>query len=359
MQQNSQSVIGRIERYSFISAVAVAASLVAVALHPSPGLVLSTLVLALLAATAAGWQVQRLRRSMAHTHMAIGLFVRGKFDARVLNIQSLDEWGKLQHRINNLLDITDWVVRENQAAFHTGDDTAYVDKIKTSALATQMQQRLRATPVIEIPASLNISPLLKEMESLHASLAELQRSAHQTIENVKPAYVTTLPGGLAGAIRAMVEHTRQSPAAVKQLHQASETLSSVALTIERLAERGEIVALNMAISAAHVGGDTAQDSASHAVRLLANQIREAGQHIGSLVEATQTAAGGAMRVIYDLANAVHQLHQVHTQLDEQDHQASDRVGLLSQARQALAQASALEDRAAELEQQLRARAEAA
>jgi methyl-accepting chemotaxis protein len=323
-------------------------------LAPEPVVVIGGLGVALAALCISIILHARVHRQMQDANAALGAFIRGNLDARIHNISGVDAWDMLRHRLNNLLDIADLSVREREAAVDTGEDEAYLTKIKTSGLAVKLHERANALAVLDIPQSLNVTPLMNRIEELQRSLYKLQHSTRDMLLKAATNQVSIIDDTLALAIRKTVEYTRVSPSVVKQLHQASEKLASVSLSIDQLAERGDIVALNLAISSANSGGDERLNQAVNSVKHLSEQVRQANQEIAKMIEASQASASAAMRTIYDMASLVHQVHQAqHHSAQGQSYQASDRVMALSEARHALAAADTLNHEAERLSLELR------
>lgn len=342
-------------------------ALAAIALRLSPLLTVGTISVATLCGALVVWHTHKLNRRIEHASGALGAFIRGSFDARIINIHGLDALGKLQHRINNVLDIVDIAVRQNDAAVDTGDDEAYVNRISASNLYAALYDHMEQVPVLEMPAQLNVSPMLAQLEQLRQSVGQLQTASRDLLARAD------LPKSTQGrdtkklsmSIQKTVEHARGSPLTVKTLHQAAEKIVSATTVLDRLAERGEILALNMAISAAHAGGDERINAAVSSVRLLADQTREAKDAIAGTTAEMYAAAHSAMRMIYDIANLIHQVNEAFSMIQRAEEISADtahdshHLSFISGARQALAAADELHGQATRLDEELKQLSEAA
>ena len=332
--------------------------LLAIALSLPLAVMIGAFFIALVSAYFSMVQSRALAARYHQLHHTLAAFMRGEMDARILNIGTLDAWGKLQHRINNILDIVDHAARKEYAAVYTGEDDAYIQKITATGLSVALQMPT-GEPVLEMPAQLNVAPLLKELAQLQQAIDQLQQL---TRELSRRADRNTQPtGGMrnSGTLRRLREYAQHIPLVIKTLHETHEQLARASTSVDRIAERAEIVALNMAISAAHAGGDDRMHAAVASLRLLADQSRAAQASIATMVEQASSAS----------AQAAHHLQQTAEMLDtfalsslhesEVSNAAAAKPALVTQVASATHAANGLKLHADKLEAALHALEQAA
>ena len=316
----------RLEMCAFMVLLASAAAILAIALSVSSSVVLVALGVVLISACATLLYTRALRGRTEEVSRALAAFMRGELDARILGIRRLDSFGKLQHRLNNMLDIVDLAVRKDQSAIDTGNDEAYLNKIRSTGLSAALQP---SPSVLEIPPTLNVAPLLAELSQLKEAVEQLQyltrelarRAGQQTVEKADVA-----PPKRRAAIN------NQAAITVQELREAHEALQGSAALFERLAERAEILSLNIAIAAAHAEQDERLVGAVSSLRLLAEQSLAARDRFSTTVE-------HAVRIG---EQASHLLLAANHAPASSSTQASDRPLLLEQLMQALTAADGLQ-----------------
>lgn len=351
-----ESALQRLRWLGVISALTGALALVAMIAELPVFVLVSAITLAALSGAALAWHTGQLQQRLDQTHGALGRFIRGTFDERIAGIQGLDALGRLQHRINNLLDIVDLALRKEHAAIDSGADEAYLGKISGCALYHTLHNQMERMPVLEIPAQLNVGPLMAELEQLQQAVAQTQATSQALLGRVaRTEHVAEdYPHRTALHVRKAVNQARHASVTVKNLHTALEKIIEATAILDRLAERGEILALNMAISAAHTGGGERINAAVSSVRLLADQTRHAKDAITASTTEMRAATQEAMRTLYDIAKLVHQINESFFTLTEsaQD-SAQQQDTLLREVKQAIVVADDLHARATRFDDQIK------
>lgn len=344
----------QMNRLGTITAVAGILALASMALQWSVLVTVLSISVAVVCGVIVVQQARALRRQLDHGNMAIAAYIRGQQDSRILNIRGLDTFGKLQHRINNLLDIVDLVARGKQAAVDTGEDETYLDKIANANLYKVLQEQAKP-PVMEIPAKLDVNPLLSQLEHLRRAAEQIQTVSNDLVSRADQQGVAAAASPkLTAGLRKAIDHTRAAPVVVKNLHAACEKIGGISAMLERLAERSEIMALNMAITAAHSGGDERINGAVSSMRLLSEQTREARDGVTRIADEMYGAAQSALRMMYESANLIHQINQATVPGHEEEPSV-----FLMEAKQTLAAATQLRQQTDRLDSQLKQLGEAA
>lgn len=300
-------------------------------------------------------ELRFLRSAVDSTSATIGQFIRGSFDARVQNIATLDELGKLQHRINNLFDITDLAARSDDAAVDTGEDAEYVAKIRLTNLYRGLEK-----PPVEEPKASPLPPVINSLQAIQRKAEQLEESVRKASDKLSGTPSKTVAASASDAVKHMMlvsdtvdqllgsirdmssqldeasqmarqaTYYTQSDSALTALNRASDQISQVTKQVQDIAERANLLALNASIEAARAG-DAGQGFAMLAdeVKVLAEQTGKATNDIARQVVMVQSSAGQAGKALADMGGLVSRMDQatvLMTAVMDKQRRASQEIG---------------------------------
>lgn len=279
-------LLTRIHICAVIVALAGLLALCAIALQFSFTLVFACLCVI----TVAGYMLvamhQRQRRMLEQSGIAVGNFMRGGLHARLDPAAADDAFSRLQHRINNLLDVIDLHLRGSDAAIDLTKHADYAAKLKLTGLSEALQaradggaQEITTPPAASAPAvGTAVGTFLQELRQQ----AEGFFAAEQAIHNPAEARSTSYQRELTGLQR----HIQQ---AANRLQQATSQLAQRAMqpapepsrgspkhweaSCARLAEQATVLSLNVAIEAGRAPAFSPLHGATEELRALAKQLQ--------------------------------------------------------------------------------------
>ncbi len=277
-------MLQRITIASIICALAGMAALAALASELSLSFTLFFLTVAVLAGLLITRLSMRERGMIDQSGMALGGFMRGILNARLQPHAQDDELSRLQHRINNLLDLLDLYLRNDGAAIDQSQHQAYVEKLRSAPLTDLLAQRA---------APLELKQTAHPEERVGGFFKDLQQSVEQLFtpppEAPRSPRAAMLDGLRRSAQRVTLTELKQEQANIqRQLQLAAERLQTASTQLaqramqpapgpanpvrrpsmagllqsfSRLTEQANVVSLNIAIEA----GRSAKDSSLHNV----------------------------------------------------------------------------------------------
>lgn len=314
----------------------------------------------------------RLSEKVDQAKNVLGSTIKGDFNQRITHIHDRKDIGKLQHRINNLIDILDIVVRGQDAVLDSTSDPVYYQKVSHSALMQALlrlqaggkteqgtsgmleDRSVKEKDVVELhPLALPRTQFGELEKTIRDALREVMKSANrmqevtnklvslstksssegeeiasaaekarQNVQTVAAASeelsyaISEISGRVAEASRIAnmaVEHTQKSNQIVEGLSQASEKIGNVVKLINNIAGQTNLLALNATIEAARAGeaGKGFAVVASE-VKNLASQTGKATEEIASQVSNIQTSAASAVSAIQDISKTIKQISEIST-----------------------------------------------
>lgn len=261
--------MSRIHIFTVSAAIAGAGALAAMALNLSFMTVFLCMCAATSMAFAAVASEYAMRRRLEQLNHVLGQFMRGQWQARHAPAAGDDEFVRLQHRLNNLLDMLDVHLRGADAAIDAATHAEYIEKLKQTPLALALAKQEAAEEEPAIAPAGSVGALLQQLGHDVAGLFNDDgEPAHDAPEPL-PEPEEEAPGIREEDLRAMAARMN---AAALQLQAACTELSQRALppgfmgpgpspvtleaTLARMAEQVTVVALNVAIEAARAQPDS-------------------------------------------------------------------------------------------------------
>jgi hypothetical protein len=274
----------------------------------------------------------RQRAQLEAGNHVLGQFMRGGFQARTHPGHGDDALTRLEHRINNLLDVLDLQLRGDDAAIDRTSHGDYIEKLRLTALSSALQ-----------PANDTPGEAAKEEASVGALLQQLGHDvANLFAEDAAPIVAEAAEEAVESAfihrdtLLAMQQRLQDGALA---LQQACTQLSQQALpgqgfgpgpspaTLEsaltRLAEQSTVIALNVAIESNRAGEDSSLTHAAEELQAMAALLHKARQDVSAAL-APHHRQGGPVAV--PLAVAVEALARAEQSLREDAVALADIVG---------------------------------
>lgn len=278
------------------------------------------------------------------TSKALGEYIRGVGDARTPPVTAQDAWGKLQYRMNNLLDIIDLGIRKKEAALDFESGQAYIAKLKQSELWQQLSPA-PAAPVLTVsptPVSLDVShalatcrtlsmhakelhTLLQQSDSGMLETGALEESAARARSNVES--VAAAAEELSYSIKEIaqraqdasriageaVDYARKSNYVINGLHEASVKIGDVINLINDIASQTNLLALNATIEAARAGeAGRGFSVVASEVKGLADQTSKATEEISMQIEMIQASTLETVESIQSIGSVIDRISEIST-----------------------------------------------
>ena len=299
----------------------------------------------------------QVRLMVQEISLTIGLVIKGNLDRRVNPAGTKDQIGIMQHRLNNLLDIIDLLIRPDNAIIEDEEDSQYYNKIGNSPLMTLMKESAApaSAPEVTLPvaqlstladyANLNtgigkITELATRMQNVASELVgvletnkigdggdrsaiiEAAQAARHNVETVAAAAeelsysISEISARVSESSRiaeAAVEHATRSDVIMGGLNKASDKIGDVVKLITDIAGQTNLLALNATIEAARAGeaGRGFAVVASE-VKSLADQTAKATEEISQQIGMIQSSTGSAVKAIHEIGNTIRQMSEIST-----------------------------------------------
>jgi len=340
-----------------------AAALASIALNVSFLLVFVCVCLS----TAAGFlsiaAVGRQRTSLEQASNAVGHFMRGQWQARIVPDAADDEFSRFQHRINNLLDVVDLHLRQHDAAIDAASHAEYIDKLRCTVLYDALAKRapLQADGALAPrSASESVGALLQQLGHNVANLfdpetkdeqgidapdddtlamqAEEEAAEHddafhayEQLAEQRHAALQRLQHGLqriSAANAQLAQRAMHPPTPAEKTNRVSS--AQIEQGMQRVAEQATVMALNVAIESARAPEGSSLHELSGELHLMAAQLQKLRSQTGALVASVVPVAEPTTSVplsyaVEALANAEYSLREAVEELggDEDQPAATD------------------------------------
>jgi len=294
---------------------------------------------------------RQFQTTLETTSTIIANFIRGSLNSRCRPSQTIDNWGRLQHRLNNMFDILDEVLRPNDE-LHP-EEVDYHTKLKESVLYQALSND--AEP-LELTAPTN-APIIKTqkldrnmLERFHASMREIKGQSEQLLHSSRRIVELAQHDGNQASIGEAANRARQnfesvaaaseqmtysikeiaarvsdssqiSNQAVEYAHKGREVIAvlkdasgkigNVVSLISSIARQTNLLALNATIEAARAGeaGRGFAVVASE-VKGLAAQTAQATDDISKQVGMIQDSASAAVNSIQEIAIIIDKMSEI-------------------------------------------------
>jgi methyl-accepting chemotaxis protein len=186
---------------------------------------------------------------------------RGDLEARVLNINASGELAEMLHAINQLLDMTDALVRETRATLEHASEGKFFRRVRPEGMLGTFERTAmtinRATEMMQ-----------KEARELHEA------------SRARGALVSQFEGTLS---------------TVHELTKATEQIAGVSSVIKKIADQTGLLALNATIEAARAG------EAGRGFSVVAGEVKrlseQSAKATGSITEQLAAISGAAKHTL--------------------------------------------------------------
>lgn len=269
-------------------------ALAAIALHGSFLLVFVCLCFTTVASFVMVAMHQKMRRSLERSGQVLGEFSRGALQARIQPGEGNDVGVRLQHRINNMLDLIDLHLRGQEAAIDLAAHAAYAEKLRATGLSLALAERADNAP--PAPESASAGGFLQELRAqASALLGERTQPAQPPAADTAVLQQLHRQSAQAGQrLRLTTEQLAQramQPAAPEKSPHGS--FAHVEAGCARMAEQATVLSLNMAIEAGRAPADSPVHGAVEALRQLARQLQQWRAELAQYSERPVAAAAAA------------------------------------------------------------------
>lgn len=248
----------------------------------------------------------------------------GDLEARVIGVDSVDEFAPLSLAINHMLDVLDAYVRESSAAM----DHCARELFHRPILLRGLPDALRKGALVINRASLKMKDhsgqisafesQRKDMidnirisigaacEELSASASEISRQAGQST-------------ALTGAAATQAEHADRS---AQELTDAAETIQSIVALITNLARQTNLIALNASIEAARAGDHgrgfaVVADEVKTLSRNTATAIATISGHVATIQQSVASVRDGVSTIVSSMRNLNKNAETIESAVSEQ------------------------------------------
>jgi hypothetical protein len=330
-----------------------AAALASIALNVSFLLVFVCVCLS----TAAGFlsiaAVGRQRTGLEQASNAVGNFMRGQWQARILPDSADDEFSRFQHRINNLLDVVDLHLRQHEAAIDAATHADYIEKLRCTVLYDALAKRPSTEAdgaLAPRSASESVGALLQQLGHNVANLFEPETKeepaaepsddeqmalqdeaeqdeaflAYERVSEQRHRALQQLQHGLqriSAANAQLAQRAMHPPTPAEKSSRVSS--AQIEQGMQRVAEQATVMALNVAIESARAPEGSSLHELSGELHLMAAQLQKLRGQTSALVASVVPVAEPTTSVplsyaVEALANAEYSLREAVEQLGGDD-----------------------------------------
>jgi methyl-accepting chemotaxis protein len=282
---------------------------------------------------------------------------KGRITKRILNIKRIDEIGIMQHAFNDLMDLTEFFVRDAGACLKAFSNGMFERKILpdgltgrfrevaqeinngVEAMGHKNEEFVAAGGTFETGVKGNFDTIKNSMSSLQQaseSLLGLADDSNREAEVVAEATSTSVSGVQAVAtateeLSASIQEigrqvsnsaelvsesaleAENAAGQIKELSEASVKIGDVVEIITGIAEQTNLLALNATIESARAG-EAGKGFAvvAQEVKALAAQTGSATEEVRTQVDTIQSQTSNAVQVIEAVSNRMAQVNEAVT-----------------------------------------------
>lgn len=278
-------MLNRLHVAAVVTALAGIAALAALALKASFLLLYGALVVTTIAGFVLVASLQKQRAMLERAGQALGQFMRGQWQSRLSPDRRDDEFSRLQHRINNMLDALDLHLRGDAASIDFAQHADYAEKLRYTALYESLNQQ---KPLEEIKADRSptesVGALLQQLGHNVAGLFSAEESAAPKAAPARPANdmraLRAVADRLAGATAQLADRAASRPRAGSALPLSPASLDQ---SMAKLAEQASVISLNVAIESARAQGNSSLAEVGNELHAIATQLHKARADMAALL----------------------------------------------------------------------------
>ncbi|PHS24738.1 MAG: hypothetical protein COA84_08685 [Robiginitomaculum sp.] len=320
-------------------------------------LAISMLLVALSVVGLIGYVGQRAISTIISLSETMDVVKNGRITKRILNIKRTDEIGSMQHAFNDLMDLTEFFVRDAGACMKAFSSGVFERKILPDglngrfrevaqeinngieAMSHKNEEFSAAGGVFETGVKGNFDSIKESMSSLQQSSESLLGLADDS--NREAEVVAEASSSSADGVQAVATATEELSASIQEigrqvsnsaelvsesaaeaqnaseqinaLFEASVKIGDVVEIITGIAEQTNLLALNATIESARAG-EAGKGFAvvAQEVKALAAQTGSATDEVRTQVEAIQSLTRDAVQVIEAVSNRMVQVNEAVT-----------------------------------------------
>lgn len=283
-------LLRRLHSMAFIGVFAAVAALATIALKAPFQITFICLCVATAAAFAVLIMHQAHRARLEQLGNVVGQFMRGAWQTRTQPSASDDEFSRLQHRINNLLDVVDLHIRGDDAAIDLQKHAEYAEKLRLTPLGEMLADP--TTPAADVKEAAG-----SFLEQLGQHMSEMLAGEE---EKISTAPASVAPAAVPAAWKKNHQHlVRQLEVAAARLASSSTQLAQRAMqspaadaiqpspemmeqALARMQEQATVLSLNIAIEAGRAPSGSSLHHAAEELRSLVTQLQKARGHAATL-----------------------------------------------------------------------------
>jgi methyl-accepting chemotaxis protein len=323
----------------------------------SKTLIISMLLFALVVITIFGIKGKKIISDVTSLSETMDIVKKGRITRRILNIKRTDEIGIMQHAFNDLMDLTEFFVRDAGACMKAFSSGVFERKILPDGLTGRFREVAQeinngieamghkngefaaAGSSFETGVKGNFDTIRESMASLQQSsetLLGLADDSNREAEVVVEATSTSVNGVQAVAtateelsasiqeigrqvsnsaelVSESAAEAQNAAGQIKELSEASVKIGDVVEIITGIAEQTNLLALNATIESARAG-EAGKGFAvvAQEVKALAAQTGSATDEVRAQVETIQSQTSNAVQVIEAVSNRMAQVNEAVT-----------------------------------------------
>jgi methyl-accepting chemotaxis protein len=234
----------------------------------------------------------------------------GDFEARLPRIGDSDAAYEVRSAVNELLDRTDSFVREAGAASAAGAAGHFYRRFLADGMGGAYRRAAEEIGRSGDAMSRNADEIAAATESRRGFADQLESAVLVLSERIATAAgeMGRSANGLAGFARAAVTDAETGLGTVDDLRRASGQIRTAVDLINRVAMQTQLLSLNASIEAARAGAAGRGFSVvANEVKTLANETGESSGEIIDQVDAVQSAAEDAVRVLRAVTDRIREM----------------------------------------------------
>lgn len=278
-------MLNRLHHAAVVTALAGMAALASFALKFSFVAVFACICLTTVAGFVLVASLQKQKAMLDRAGQALGQFMRGQWHARLSPDSHDDEFSRLQHRINNLLDAVDLHLRGPEASIDLNTHADYAEKLRFTALYESLSQHKSLEEIkAERTPTESVGALLTQLGHNVADLFKPETAPDLASPAPKPQQVRQLrviADRLQGATAQLAERaTSRDRHAATHAPLSAQSLDQL---MARIAEQASVISLNVAIEAARAPQGSALHEMGSELHTMATQLHKARADMAALL----------------------------------------------------------------------------